>query len=58
MEDIVTDLAKLTQTEIGEQLKNLKEWSPNQGKLYTTLVMVADCKPYREPTLDKICKYL
>lgn len=28
------DLAKFTQTEIGEQPKNLKEWSLNEGKLY------------------------
>lgn len=28
------DIAKLTQTEIREQLKNLKEWSLNEGKLY------------------------
>jgi len=27
-------LAKLTQTEIREQLKKLKEWSLNEGKLY------------------------
>lgn len=33
-EDIVMDIAKLTQTEIREQLKNLKEWSLNEGKLY------------------------
>lgn len=30
----MTDLAKLTQTEISGQLKSLKEWSLNQGKLY------------------------
>lgn len=28
------DIAKLAQTEIREQLKNLKEWSLNEGKLY------------------------
>lgn len=30
----MADLTKLEQTEIREQLKNLKDWSLNQGKLY------------------------